>query len=136
MKRFKPGSWRRALDWLVRLRSAMPSVLSRLFWLSADYSQTEKSPLSRFSASPLHHPTSSIAPMPPHAPGLEHIRTRDIVNSALDSAIPTDSGPIATWLGSAHRLFLRDLKRHYSSLPSRHEATESGALSYYRTGIL
>lgn len=50
----------------------------------------------------------------------EHIRTWDIVSSALDGAIPTDSGPIATWLGSAH----------YSSLPSRHEATESGALSY------
>ena len=69
MKRFKPGSWRRALDWLVRSPSAMPSVLSRLFSLSADYSRTEKSPLSRFSASPLDHPTSSIAPMPPHAPG-------------------------------------------------------------------
>lgn len=69
MKRFKPGSWRRALDWLVRSPSAMPSVLSRLFSLSADYSRTEKSPLSRFSASPLDHPTSSIAPMPPPAPG-------------------------------------------------------------------
>lgn len=31
MKRFKPGSWRRALDWLVRSPSARPLVLSRLF---------------------------------------------------------------------------------------------------------